>query len=890
LLQLQRQRARDDDEEALTVPKVLGQVFSPRPLTIEPVGEARDLVQGTGSTGAQHRLYSMARLFRATARKGQWNRALDYGKAVPRPRPLVCCLISMCLITCLWLASRSATAGIILRRLHGDDQMAKIGVGRSIRQPSVAAAAAAAAAAPGSRRLLSASSSSSDPNATYYNYKCERKNSSTKAVVAWETCDTEKATGNLGGWIVLYIVCTIIIFIAVAIVCDDFFVPSLEIISEKLNLSEDVAGATFMAAGSSAPELFSSVAAVAFDSDAGVGTIAGSAVFNLLVIISLTAAFAGKELIDAELSNPSILNNAELLRELTEEEEAAVQDVEEAAKRKSTTDQTALHVKRFKKYLVDQKLPDNIETMPIRYLCAYMRLWFVSLRTQEGKPYAVRSLVCFRASIHRYVLETRNVLHLDWRPLVRDSIFYLISIIYFIVMMYDSVVQIWDAVVLLVLYIVYIVLMVLNPRLMNKLAELEKKCRCQCRVEPAEDEEQQAGDEEPQPEPGRRASVMSASSVHSQERRHFRHDRRNSVLLNLHSSPSGLRTERRESVGQSTHDLKTEACIIPEEKQSADVDLGTHEVKFNFQDFDSSTATLKEEDSTGANSNGGDWAVANGNDNTKKKKKPGSQQTSEDDDADGNGEGEGENDDDDDDDARIPCCACCACCPDIRGAPPKKSETMTAAKWAIYVLKWIVFVLAFPFLCLFSWTVPECSKEHLKKFFIVSFLISVLWIAALSFGMVTVVARLGCLLGVDTFVMSLVVLAAGTSVPDLLSSIIVARDGFGDMAVSNAIGSNVFDINMGLGLPFFIRLCINKIEPLDMFSDDERRSYCEGHMNFIPHVKFGVILIILLVLAFTVISIAKFRLGKIIGVSFFCTYVAFLVYAFCQEFLCEYNC
>ncbi|PAA48267.1 hypothetical protein BOX15_Mlig010314g3 [Macrostomum lignano] len=718
----------------------------------------------------------MARLFRATARKGQWNRALDYGKAVPRPRPLVCCLISMCLITCLWLASRSATAGIILRRLHGDDQMAKVGVGRSIRQPSVAAAAAAAAAAPGSRRLLSASSSSSDPNATYYNYKCERKNSSTKAVVAWETCDTEKATGNLGGWIVLYIVCTIIIFIAVAIVCDDFFVPSLEIISEKLNLSEDVAGATFMAAGSSAPELFSSVAAVAFDSDAGVGTIAGSAVFNLLVIISLTAAFAGK------------------------------------------------------------------------------------------------------------------VLHLDWRPLVRDSIFYLISIIYFIVMMYDSVVQIWDAVVLLVLYIVYIVLMVLNPRLMNKLAELEKKCRCQCRVEPAEDEEQQAGDEEPQPEPGRRASVMSASSVHSQERRHFRHDRRNSVLLNLHSSPSGLRTERRESVGQSTHDLKTEACIIPEEKQSADVDLGTHEVKFNFQDFDSSTATLKEEDSTGANSNGGDWAVANGNDNTKKKKKPGSQQTSEDDDADGNGEGEGENDDDDDDDARIPCCACCACCPDIRGAPPKKSETMTAAKWAIYVLKWIVFVLAFPFLCLFSWTVPECSKEHLKKFFIVSFLISVLWIAALSFGMVTVVARLGCLLGVDTFVMSLVVLAAGTSVPDLLSSIIVARDGFGDMAVSNAIGSNVFDINMGLGLPFFIRLCINKIEPLDMFSDDERRSYCEGHMNFIPHVKFGVILIILLVLAFTVISIAKFRLGKIIGVSFFCTYVAFLVYAFCQEFLCEYNC
>ena len=64
-------------------------------------------------------------------------------------------------------------------------------------------------------------------------------------------------------------------FAALAIVCDDFFVPSLEAISEKLDLSEDVAGATFMAAGSSAPELFTSVAGVAVESDVGIGTIVG---------------------------------------------------------------------------------------------------------------------------------------------------------------------------------------------------------------------------------------------------------------------------------------------------------------------------------------------------------------------------------------------------------------------------------------------------------------------------------------------------------------------------------------------------------------------------------------------------------------------------------------
>ena len=47
----------------------------------------------------------------------------------------------------------------------------------------------------------------------------------------------------------------------------------------------------------------------------------------------------------------------------------------------------------------------------------------------------------------------------------------------------------------------------------------------------------------------------------------------------------------------------------------------------------------------------------------------------------------------------------------------------------------------------------------------VSFFMSVLWIAILSFGMVTVVSREGCLLGVDTYTMGLVVIAIGTSVP-----------------------------------------------------------------------------------------------------------------------------
>ena len=53
-------------------------------------------------------------------------------------------------------------------------------------------------------------------------------------------------------------------------------------------------------------------------------------------------------------------------------------------------------------------------------------------------------------------------------------------------------------------------------------------------------------------------------------------------------------------------------------------------------------------------------------------------------------------------------------------------------------------------------------------------------------------------------VMGIVVLAVGTSIPDALGSMIVARQGEADMAIANAVGSNVFDILLGLGLPWFL--------------------------------------------------------------------------------------
>ena len=95
------------------------------------------------------------------------------------------------------------------------------------------------------------------------------------------------------GAVLLYVLGVIYMFIALAIVCDEFFVPSLEVITEKLKISEDVAGATFMAAGGSAPELFTSIIGVfILQTNVGIGTIVGSAVFNILFVIGMCGVFS----------------------------------------------------------------------------------------------------------------------------------------------------------------------------------------------------------------------------------------------------------------------------------------------------------------------------------------------------------------------------------------------------------------------------------------------------------------------------------------------------------------------------------------------------------------------------------------------------------------------
>eukprot|EP00566_Odontella_aurita_P007262 CAMPEP_0113552436 /NCGR_PEP_ID=MMETSP0015_2-20120614/15066_1 /TAXON_ID=2838 /ORGANISM="Odontella" /LENGTH=734 /DNA_ID=CAMNT_0000453413 /DNA_START=209 /DNA_END=2410 /DNA_ORIENTATION=- /assembly_acc=CAM_ASM_000160 len=120
------------------------------------------------------------------------------------------------------------------------------------------------------------------------------------------------------------------------------------------------------------------------------------------------------------------------------------------------------------------------------------------------------------------------------------------------------------------------------------------------------------------------------------------------------------------------------------------------------------------------------------------------------------------------------------------------------------IFDYIKWLLVLPLVFTLVITIPDVSRPGWGKFCYLSFVVSIAWIGLYSFFMVNWTETIGNTIGIPSVVMGLTFLAAGTSVPDLLSSVIVARKGEGDMAVSSSIGSNIFDILVGLPLPWII--------------------------------------------------------------------------------------
>lgn len=110
--------------------------------------------------------------------------------------------------------------------------------------------------------------------------------------------------------------------------------------------------------------------------------------------------------------------------------------------------------------------------------------------------------------------------------------------------------------------------------------------------------------------------------------------------------------------------------------------------------------------------------------------------------------------------------------------------------------------------------------------------------------------------------MGLTFLAAGTSVPDLLSSVIVAKMGEGDMAVSSSLGSNIFDVLVGLPVPW---LCYH--------------IYYQGRPVIVEAKQVEISILVLVgMLGVVIISIAAagWRLTKSLAGTMLVLYVIFI--------------
>eukprot|EP00479_Gromia_sphaerica_P007307 TRINITY_DN2386_c0_g1_i1.p1 TRINITY_DN2386_c0_g1~~TRINITY_DN2386_c0_g1_i1.p1 ORF type:complete len:129 (+),score=20.12 TRINITY_DN2386_c0_g1_i1:467-853(+) len=95
------------------------------------------------------------------------------------------------------------------------------------------------------------------------------------------------------------------------------------------------------------------------------------------------------------------------------------------------------------------------------------------------------------------------------------------------------------------------------------------------------------------------------------------------------------------------------------------------------------------------------------------------------------------------------------------------------------------------------------SKKWLEWYW-PAFGMCILWLAIITFFVVDLAAKIGTCLGLSANVTGLTILAIGASLPDGLSSMIAARDNKCQMAICNAFGSNLFDILIGLGLPWLL--------------------------------------------------------------------------------------
>jgi len=150
-----------------------------------------------------------------------------------------------------------------------------------------------------------------------------------------------------------------------------------------------------------------------------------------------------------------------------------------------------------------------------------------------------------------------------------------------------------------------------------------------------------------------------------------------------------------------------------------------------------------------------------------------------------------------------------------------------------------------------------------KERYLWVFFVAIGFIVFFSWQIVDAAIVIAQTLHVPEVVIALTVLGVGASIPDFLTSFLVAREGRGTMAINNAIGSNIFDILFGLGLPWLLVILLQQQEV---------------SLNRDGLITSVVFLFSAVALFLTMSFVRNWRLGKISGAFFIVCYLGYLVF------------
>eukprot|EP01038_Epipyxis_sp_PR26KG_P007320 gene7320-9974_t len=503
--------------------------------------------------------------------------------------------------------------------------------------------------------------------------------------------------------VIAYCFGVLYMFCGLAIIADEFFVPSLDVIAEKLNLSPDVAGATLMAAGGSAPELFTSLIGTFLKSDVGFGAIVGSAVFNVLFVVGMCGILTTKTM---ELSwYPMARDSIYYLFVLI------ILAIFFGVNTPKVIDSYEAVIIHLLYYLYVYMMMNNETVQQYVMSCISGRnkdtplLKSPSVKDQQA---LLNNPTKFRASIMKLFTSNKNIL---------DSVG--TNVVFKIAGTVETAFAEFDTD---------------KSGFIDKaeLGRLFTALGCELdseHLDKAMKDLDKDGNGLIDFAEFSKWYMASEDRIRGELHACFKKiDIDGDGIISVHEVREMLITFGGAAV--SDEDVDRALQELGKENTADQIDFKRFQTWFETSVFWTASKAEAEEVSEAA---------------------------------------EG-----------------------VSIMPPEEGG---AFAWAWFIITW-------PLVLLMWLSVPDVRKPGYAKFAPVAFVMCLGWMGILSYFMVTWIETIGVTLGIPSVIMGLTFLAAGTSVPDLLSAMIVAKQGQGDKAVSSSIGSNIFDICVGLGFPW----------------------------------------------------------------------------------------